>query len=141
VAGEPIAASAAGGADADVPACALPMPAGMRRSTSGMSRRRLSGRSSAVRSVSVAIMPQPMSTPIAYGMIAPCVGDDRADRRAEPGVRVRHEGHVRRDAGQGRRGRSLVEGLVLDVAAPGEHLRSRVGRHAWSSVVVEVQDR
>jgi hypothetical protein len=74
VAGEPIAASAGGGADRAVPACALPMPAGMRRSMSGISRRRLSGRSAAVRSVSVAIMPQPMSTPIAYGMMAPAVG-------------------------------------------------------------------
>jgi hypothetical protein len=37
-------------------------------------RRRLSGRSLAVRVVRTAIMPQPMSTPTAAGMMAPTVG-------------------------------------------------------------------
>src|SRR4051812_24521370 len=41
---------------------------------SGMSARSDSGRSAAVRSVSLAIIPQPMSTPTAAGMIAPSVG-------------------------------------------------------------------
>lgn len=46
----------------------------MRRSTSRISGSSESGRSAAVSVVSVATMPQPMSTPTADGMIAPSVG-------------------------------------------------------------------
>jgi hypothetical protein len=53
---------------------ALSNAAGIRRDTIDRSGSRLSGRSSAVKIVSVAIMPQPRSTPANDGTMAPSVG-------------------------------------------------------------------
>jgi hypothetical protein len=54
--------------------CPWPTPAGMARSMRPSSGSSVSGSWSSVRSSSAAIMPQPMSTPTAAGMIAPLVG-------------------------------------------------------------------
>ncbi len=75
----------------------LTIPCGTARSIAARTFASESGRSLAVSVVCTAIMPQPMSTPTAAGMIAPFVGDHRAHGRAPAEV---HVGHC------GRRGRT-----------------------------------
>ena len=69
-------ASTAAGASAHAPASRLPkvLPWGTAASMALRSACRLSGRSAALSEVRAAIMPQPISTPTAAGMIAPTVG-------------------------------------------------------------------
>ncbi|MCY1305884.1 hypothetical protein D9M70_557110 [compost metagenome] len=68
--------SAAAGTSSQAPWSRRPkvLPWGTARSMALRRPWRLSGRSAALREVRAAIMPQPMSTPTAAGMIAPTVG-------------------------------------------------------------------
>jgi hypothetical protein len=86
---------------------------------------RLSGRSSAVSVVLQAIIPQPMSTPTAAGMMALRVGiTDRRSRDAE--VHVGHRRDVLEDDRQTGRVGELAPGRVFDRHAACPHL----DRHA-----------
>ena len=72
------ASTIAGGGEPQEPGSRLPCltsrPCGTARSIAERTPSRWSGRSLAISEVRAAIMPQPMSTPTAAGMIAPLVG-------------------------------------------------------------------
>ena len=69
-------------------------------------------------SVCTAIIPQPMSTPTAAGMIAPLRRDHAPDRRALSRVHVRHHRDPRVDEGQAR-------AALLELLAPPRPRRAR----------------
>ena len=77
-------------------------------------------RSSAVNCVRTAIIPQPMSTPTAAGMIAPIGRDHRADGRALAQVGVGHQRQVRVDERHRGGALGLLAGVVLEDRRPVE---------------------
>src|SRR5215210_1885474 len=69
--------------------------------------------------VRTAIMPQPMSTPTAAGMIARS-RDDRSDCGALAEMRVRHQREVREDERHRRRALGLGQRLVVEQGRPAD---------------------